>query len=187
MKKTKVKKQTKKARANAATSLTELAEVHGVTRQAVSKWIADPRWADEGLSTRPPWNPKDIARQKQWREAMLQDVRNKPSGDDGAGDAAAAVGVPSIGRAEKVARIKLLVAREEETRVDIAIKKSEYVLRDEVERNEALKWRVVKETFMQLPLVLRVQLAEASEPSKTQEILEFAFRAIFTSFAQGDV
>ncbi len=157
----------------------ELAAVHGVSQQAISKWIGDPRWKEAGFSLRGPWGVKEIARQREWRRDVLRERSDGPVALQGGGGGDGESGdVVKLGRARVMAQIKKLVAQEEAIKLDTAIKLGQYVRKSESEEKQADNYRAVRAALMQLPKALRQVLFDAGDPAAVEEILAGALRAI---------
>jgi hypothetical protein len=166
-----------------ARSQQELAEIHGVSQQSVSRWIADPRWAEAGFRTNPPWSIAEIARQREWRVQTLQENRATVIDDVANRDGEDLSDLPrvngNLGRMRMIAQIKKLVAQEQLLQLEIAIKRSEYVRREEAEDKQAMKIRALRVGMEQIPKALRQPFAEiGADPEKTQTLLEDALRTL---------
>jgi hypothetical protein len=164
----------------AARSQAQLAECHGVTQQAVGKWVRDPRWREAGFSVRGPWTIPEVARQKLWRQEHFQEDRAAEAAGV-VGMAGAAGGGPTDMQKAKLAmQIKLAMAKEEQIRLEMAIKRAEYIKRSEAEEKQAVKFRAVRNALMQLPAALRAVLADAVDAGSCERILEDALRRVCT-------
>ena len=162
----------------------DLARVHAVSLGAVQKWLEDPRWSEAGFSVTGPWGVKEIARQKEWRRDYLQDDRNRETAErEGDGQSPGAL---TMAKAEKIARIKLLVAKEENLRLEMGIKRGEYVKRGDAESERVAKFLAIKEGLMRVPPALRQLLADTSEPADVERILTEALRALCVEGFGGD-
>lgn len=167
-----------------ARSQRELGKLHGVSQNAVCKWVQDVRWREAGFSVRGPWSVGDVERQRAWRAEQL---REDPAvgGGGGAGasgsEAGFSINGQNLGQAKQIAQIKVLVEREANLRVDRLIKERDYVRRAEAEESTAAKLRSIKHAVLELPRSLRQLLADATDPAKCEELLAGALRAIFVT------
>lgn len=91
----------------------------------------------------------------------------------------------NLARARIIAQIRKLVAQEQQLQLEMAIKRDEYVKRAEIEESGALKWRAVRQSFMQVPRALRQILADTSDPAQCEQIVLEALRAICVEGMEG--
>lgn len=91
--------------------------------------------------------------------------------------------VSKITRATSAAKLRVLIERAANLKVDRLIKEREYVPREQVETMNSRRWAAWREAHARLPRALRQQFADSNDPAECERILADALRQIFNAFA----
>lgn len=168
-------------------TLRALARALPRSHQAVGKWLRHPRWP---FGQQGPW---DVEAVRRWADATL--APNPAAGHAAAPEAAPTGGGlggtaglnqrHDIATATQVARLRLIVERESNLRLDRLIKEGRYISREQVERESIRKIVAVRTAFMRLPRALGPLLEQQDRHTCTR-VLEQALRDICNAFAGTD-
>jgi hypothetical protein len=145
-----------------------------VSEATVRRYLADPRF---NFPRQGPWTAEHVEGIKRWAADYLQEDRTARHLD------AAAVG--DLARARIQVAMQLQIARRKMVEAQRAVLEQKYVIREELEKNEARKWEAVKKGLQQIGKALRQRMADESDPAKCQAIIDEAHRELVNRFRGG--
>jgi hypothetical protein len=163
-----------------ASSLSALARLVGKTPKTLSLWSRDARWPF-GRS-----GPYDVAAVRAWAARTLapnpaapdpqESPSSPPSSSDSSPDGLDAIdGRRDVARATQIAKLRVLVERSANLKVDRLIKEREYVPRAEYQTRQDQRESAIVVSLMQLPE--RLAPALANKPAEElRRILDHALR-----------
>ena len=157
-----------------------LARRLGVNQTTIREYLANPTFPEP----QGPWDEAMVERCREW-QSLLQADRNKNQakggGAGGAGGSGEFDGI-ALARSIKEAELKIKTEKHTTMAIDRRIKEQEYILRAEIESNQAKKFEAVKKSLQQIAKSLRQILADEMDPDMVEQIMLDAFRAVIGGF-----
>lgn len=152
-----------------------------------------------GFAGKAPWFEKDLPAMARWISEHLQEDRARSDADATAtrmarrrqrieedkdfanvslDEAEKLIETKGLDRVTEFAKLKLLVERAANERLDRMIKEAQYVKREEIDRADAKKREAIKQGLERFAKAMRRPLADETDPGKVEQILLGSFRKL---------
>ncbi len=184
-------------------SLRELSRAlkrHGLVRShtALANIVKDPRWYQAGFARQAPWPAAHLPKMARWISENLQqdrareelfeeqaDERRKKAILEDADFATARlddieklIEKKGLFKVTEYAKLKYIVEKAENEKLDRMIKEKAYVRREEIELGDAKKREAIKRGLERIAQGLAPALADAGSRAKCEQLLIGAFRKL---------